>query len=132
MNIDSINNNTYIVDNGEIKADNIMSMIMREISPTHENTYRGSIFIDLPDEREIQCDFAMNKTCWHIVYNLLPLDTDEEKYGYGTVPLRDVCRLYDTNKTLAENRALDDEKKEVIATTLQKFLLDNKYKIAVI
>lgn len=132
MNIDSISNNTYIVDNGEIKVNSIIAMILLEIKRIRENTYGSSIFIDLPDERRIQCDFATNTTCWHIVYNLLPSDTDEEKYGYGIVPLRDVCRLYDTNKTLAENRAFDDEKKEVIVTTLQKFLLDNKYKIAVI
>lgn len=119
MKIDNINNNTYTVDNGEIEVDSIIAMILCKIKRTHENTYKGSIFIDLPDKRRIRCDSVTNTMCWHIIYNLLPSNTDEGKYSYGIVPLREV-------------QCLDNEKIKVIAATLQKFLLDNKYKIAVI
>lgn len=121
-----MNTNRYEVRNGKICIDTIIKMIKRNKRIPMGNIVESEIFIDLPDERCIKCSYHCDTTGWTITWQLLRSDKDSAMFGIApimtTVP--STTFLYRENPIQARKR--------IMTNALQTFLLDNKYKIAVI
>ena len=121
-----MNTNRYEVRNGEIYIDTIIKMIKQNKRILTGNAAESEIFIDLPDERCIKCSYHCDVTGWTITMQLLRSDKDSTMVGIVpmemTVP--STTSLYREDPIQVRKRTMID--------SLQSFLLDNKYKIAVI
>lgn len=119
-----MNTNRYEVRNGEIYIDTIIKMIKQNKRILTGNAVESEIFIDLPDERCIKCSYHCDVTGWTIIMQLLRSDKDSTMVGI--VPME--MTVPSTTSLYRE----DPIQERTMINSLQSFLLDNKYKIAVI
>lgn len=121
-----MNTNRYEVRNGKICIDTIIKMIKQNKRVLTGNTVESEIFIDLPDERCIKCNYHCDVTGWTITWQLLRSDKDSTMFGIAPIKttIPSTTFLYREDPIQARKR--------IMINSLQTFLLDNKYKIAVI
>ena len=122
-------NDLYDVHNGEIKINTLIQIIEHNKCMMSAGYIKSYVIILLPDGRHIKGVYTSNADGWSMEWVLNALDEP-----YGTVR---------TSKKKYPIRAVDkrgniigevcgDDRRECIKKDLQTFLLDNKYKIAVI
>lgn len=121
-----MNTNRYEVRNGEICIDTIIKMIKQNKRILTGNTVESEFFIDLPDERCIKCSYHCDVTGWIITWQLLRPDKDSTMVGI--VPMETTV----PSTTFLYKEDPIQARKRIMVNSLQTFLLDNKYKIAVI
>lgn len=121
-----MNTNRYEVHNGEIYIDTIIKMMKQNKRILTGNGVESEFFIDLPDERCIKCSYHCGVTGWTITWQLLRSDKDSAMVGI--VPMK--ATVLSTASLYREDPI--QARKRIMINSLQIFLLDNKYKIAVI
>lgn len=125
-------NDWYDVYNGEIKANTLIQIIEHNKCVTIDGHIKSFVDIYLPDGRNVEGVYESNAEGWSIEWILNVFNRRDSLYGIvqrGKIeyPIRAVDKH---GNILLEVRGND--RRECIKKSLQTFLLDNKYKIAVI
>lgn len=122
-------NDWYDVHNGEIKVNALIRIIECNKCATIDGYIKSFVDIYLPDGRSVEGVYLSNADGWSMEWSLNALD---ELYGIvRTSKVKYPIHAVDKHgNTVLEFRG--DDRQECIKKSLQTFLLDNKYKIAVI
>ena len=119
-------NDWYDVHNGEIKINTLIQIIEHNKRMMSPGYIKSHVNIFLPDGRHIKGVYTSKTDGWSMEWVLaVPNGGDET---YGVVRFGKVTDKH--GNTVLEIRG--DDERECIKNSLQTFLLDNKYKIAVI
>lgn len=125
-------NDWYDVYNGEIKANTLIQIIEHNKCVTIDGHIKSFVDIYLPDGRNVEGVYESNTEGWSIEWILNVFNRRDSLYGIvqrGKIeyPIRTVDKH---GNIIFEVRG--DDRQECIKKSLQTFLFDNKYKIAVI
>lgn len=122
-------NDLYDVHNGEIKVNTLIQIIEQNKCVTIDGYIKSFVDIYLPDGRSVEGVYLSNADGWSMEWVLNALD---EPYGTVRTSKKEYpIRAVDKHGNII-GEVCGDDKRECIKNSLQTFLLDNKYKIAVI
>ena len=125
-------NDLYDVHNGEIKINTLIQIIEHNKCVTIDGYIKSFVDIYLPDGRSVDGVYLSNADGWSIEWLLTAPNEDDELFGTVRLSKKEYpIRAIDKHgNIIGEIRG--DDRRECIKNSLQTFLLDNKYKIAVI
>ena len=122
-------NDLYDVHNGEIKINTLIQIIEHNKCMMSAGYIKSYVIILLPDGRHIKGVYTSNADGWSMEWVLNALD---EPYGTVRTSKKEYpIRAVDKRGNII-GEVCGDDRRECIKKDLQTFLLDNKYKIAVI
>ncbi len=122
----------YDVYNGEIKVNALIRIIECNKYMIANGYIKSFVIIYLPDGRNIKGVYLSNSKSWSMEWVLDVPNKNDKLYGIvRTSKVKYPIHAVDKHgNTVLEFRG--DDRRECIKNSLQTFLLDNKYKIAVI
>ena len=125
-------NDLYDVHNGEIKINTLIQIIEQNKRVMADGTAQSAFKFFLPDGRIIDGFYKSYNEDWSIEWFLTAPNEDDESFGTVRTSKKEYpIRAVDKHgNIIGEIRG--DDRRECIKNSLQTFLLDNKYKIAVI
>ena len=125
-------NDLYDVHNGEIKINTLIQIIEQNKCVTIDGYIKSFVDIYLPDGRSVEGVYLSNADGWSIEWLLTAPNEDDELFGTVRLSKKEypIRAVDEHGNIIGEIRG--DDRRECIKNSLQTFLLDNKYKIAVI
>ena len=125
-------NDLYDVHNGEIKVNTLIQIIEQNKGVMADGTAQSAFKFFLPDGRIIDGFYKSHNEGWSIEWFLTAPNEGDELFGTVRLSKKEYpIRAVDKHgNIIGEIRG--DDRRECIKNSLQTFLLDNKYKIAVI
>lgn len=127
-----MNTNNIEARYGKIKMNTIALMIEQNKCVMADGTVQSAFKFFLPDGRIIDGFYKSHNEDWSIEWFLTVPNEDDELFGTVRLSKKEYpIRAVDNyGNIIGEIRG--DDRRECIKKDLQTFLLDNKYKIAVI
>lgn len=122
----------YDVNNGEINVTALIQIIECNKYVMSDGCIKSFAIIYLPDGRNIKGIYLSNTENWSMEWRLDAPNENDEMYGtVRTSKVKYPIRAVDKHSNILFE-VCGDDRQECIKKSLQTFLLDNKYKIAVI
>ena len=125
-------NDLYDVHNGEIKINTLIQIIEQNKCVTIDGYIKSFVDIYLPDGRSVEGVYLSNADGWSIEWLLTAPNEEDELFGTVRLSKKEypIHAVDEHGNIIGEIHG--DDRRECIKNSLQTFLLDNKYKIAVI
>lgn len=125
-------NDLYDVHNGEIKINTLIQIIEHNKCVTIDGYIKSFVDIYLPDGRSVEGVYLSNADGWSIEWLLTAPNEGDDLFGTVRLSKKEypIRAVDEHGNIIGEIRG--DDRRECIKNSLQTFLLDNKYKIAVI